>query len=68
MAKKKDKQPLDAVSVLSMLRDDIKEMQWSAVAEDGRTLLVAKSDVLDLVQDWIEHCLNPEQTTLATAE
>ena len=68
MAKKKMKQPLDAVAVLNMLRDDIREMKWTNLDPDGRTILIAKADVLKLVQDWIEYCLNPEQTTLATAE
>lgn len=65
---KQVKETMDAVTALNHLRQDIREMPWENLASDERTILVAKCDVLELVQDWIEYCLNPEQTTLAKVE
>lgn len=69
MAKKqKPKMPMDAVTVLQHVREDIKELDWRATDTDGIRLLVGKAEVLEIVSDWIEYCLNPAQTTLAEAE
>lgn len=48
------------VSVLKSLRQDIREMKWEHLEPDGQTILVAKTDVLEIVNDWIEYCLDPE--------
>ena len=64
---KKD-HPLGALEVLEYIRKDIKEMEWEKLSDDGIRVLVGKSDVLDIVQDWIEYCLNPDQTVLAKSE
>ena len=68
MAKPKPKPPLDAVTALCHIRDDIKALDWRKIDDDGIQVLVSKAEVLDIVQDWIEYCLNPAQTTLATAD
>ena len=62
----KKKEPLDAILVLRMLREDIEEMETHSV--DGVLVLVPKADVLDLVRTWTEYCLNPDDTVLAVAD
>ena len=62
----KRKEPLDAVAVLRMVRLDIEEMETHSV--DGVLVLIPMADVLDLLRDWTEHCLNPDDTTLATQD
>lgn len=64
MAKKKEK--LDAITALRNLREDIKTMDTHSI--DGPLVLVPKADVLDLVNNWIEYCLNPNDTVLATKQ
>lgn len=59
----KPKMPLSALTALEHVRHDIREMETHSV--DGVYVLVPKADVLEIVQDWIEYCLNPEQTVLA---
>lgn len=66
MKKPKLKVPLDAVSVLRMVRDDL--LEFETVAVDGRLVLIRKADVIDLLRDWTEYCLNPDDTTLATQD
>lgn len=67
MSKKpKNGTPLSAVAALEYVRTDIKEMETHSA--DGHMVLVQKADVLEIVQDWIEYCLNPDRTTLATEE
>jgi hypothetical protein len=62
MAKAKPSKPITAVDALRNLREDIKELDWEALYEDGRTLLIAKAKALELVNDWIEYCLDPSRT------
>ena len=68
MTNKHKSEPLSAITVLEYLRDDVRQMEWNYLAEDGRTILVPKADVLQFIQDWMEHCLNPARTVLATEE
>ena len=51
--------PLTAVEVLRMLRTDVKEMETHSV--DGILVLIPKADVLEMIQDWVEYLLNPEE-------
>jgi hypothetical protein len=67
MARKpKSGTPLSTVAALEYVRTEIKEMETHSA--DGHMVLVQKADVLEIeiVQDWIEYCLNPDRTTLAT--
>ena len=48
------------VQVLKNVRQDLHELGWEKLADDNIHVLVRKTDVLQIVQDWIEHCLNPE--------
>lgn len=67
MARKPDRklqkaEKRSAVQALKYIRDDVREMEWSKLDDDNRTILVAKADVLQLIQDWIEFYLDPETT------
>ena len=43
-----------AVTLLRNVRDDVRKLDWEKLNDDGRTILVAKADVLQIIQDWIE--------------
>ena len=43
-----------AVTLLRNVRDDVRKLDWEKLNDDGRTVLVAKADVLQIIQDWIE--------------
>lgn len=49
------------VELLRMIRDDIKELDWEKVGDDGITALVSKPEVLEIIQDWIEYILAPQE-------
>lgn len=50
---------LSTPKVLRMIRDDIREMKMHSV--DGTLILVPKADVLEIIQDWLEYVLNPDE-------
>ena len=52
---------LTAVDALKHLRIDVTELEWEKLGDDGRTCLISKPAVLQLIQDWIEYCLDPEK-------
>lgn len=56
----KKKKEVTALEALEGLRDDIRKMDWLVLGEDKHSVLVAKFDVLALVNDWVEYCLNPD--------
>ncbi len=51
--------PLTPVEAMRLLRDDIKGMETHSA--DGPLILVPKAEVLEMVQDWIEYLLNPNE-------
>lgn len=68
MAKNQKTTPISVLTVLGHLQDEIKELRWEKLADDGVRVLIAKEEVLELIQQWKEYCLNPDQTVLATEE
>ena len=47
------------IQLLKNLREDIREMEWDKLDDDDCSILVRKSDVLQIVNDWIEYVLEP---------
>lgn len=45
---------METTEVLKGVRDEIKAMDWEEIANDGHRLLVAKHEVLEIVQRWLE--------------
>jgi hypothetical protein len=43
--------------LLEMVRDDVMEMDCEKLASDKHTILVAKADVVQIINDWIVYCL-----------
>ena len=52
--KRKRRDSGKAVTLLRNVRDDVRKLDWEKLNDDGRTVLVAKADVLQIIQDWIE--------------
>ena len=43
--------------MLKNVREDIREMDWKCLDEDQHTILVAKADVIQILNEWIAYCL-----------
>ena len=43
--------------LLEMVRDDVREMDWKKLDGNGHTIMVAKADVIEIINDWIAYCL-----------
>lgn len=57
--KNKEGNDLTLASLLRDIRTDISQMETHSV--DGTLVLVPKADVLEIVQDWLEYVLNPDE-------
>ena len=44
---------LNRAGLLRLVRDDVKAMDWEKVSDDGHSVLVAKADVLEIIDDFI---------------
>lgn len=53
---------ISQADLLRELRQDIKELDWEKVGADGVTALVSKPAVLEIIQDWIEYVLAPNES------
>lgn len=51
MSKQAEK-PMTVLEVLEALSNDVKELEFEAIAKDGHTCLISKPQVLDFILDY----------------
>jgi hypothetical protein len=49
----------DPSELLRLLKNDVRGMEWKYVEDDGRTILIAKADVLAIIDDFISYVKDP---------
>jgi hypothetical protein len=43
--------------LLGMVREDVREMDWEKLGKDKHSIMVAKADVIQIINEWIAYCL-----------